>query len=290
MTPPTPASAHRAPVAISWRHRLVTAYCRQGEHPGKLRLLGWLRRLLAVPVVRTEVVPGVVMDLDDADYVQREILFSGGYELATLRLFDRLIADARGFLDIGGHHGQFTLRAARALAGRGGRVFAFEPTPANATALLHNAFLSGLDNIDLCTAALSDAPAILRMVQPHAANTGASRLSGDSAAPGEGPAIHVAVHPFGDFTALIPDAAYEVVKIDVEGHEARVLASLFASNAPRPRHIILEYSPGHFDYGLAEGLPAWLEHHGYTVRDVNGAPFTDPEHLSDSNLWAELRH
>lgn len=290
MTYPLPSSTRPAQAAIPWRHRLIAAYWRRGEHPSKLRLLGWLRWLLGVRAVRTAVVPGVVMELDDTDYVQREILFSGGYELATLRLFDRLVVDARGVLDIGGHHGQFTLRAARALTSRGGRVFTFEPTPDNASALLRNARLSGLDNIDLCTAALSDTPAILRMVQPHAANTGASRLSiGPSAASG-GVAIHVPVRPFGDFTALIPPEAFDLVKIDVEGHEARVLASLFASTAQRPRHIILEYSPVHFDYGLKEKLPAWLDRHGYTVRDVTGVPFTDPESLPDSNLWAELRH
>ena len=275
--------------AISWRHRLVAAYCRAAEHPGKLRLLGWLRGLLGVRAVRTEVLPGVVMELDDADYVQREILFSGGYELATLQLFDRLLANARGCLDIGGHHGQYTLRAARSLAARGGRVFTFEPTPANAAALLRNATLSGLSNIDLCSAALSDAPAILRMVQPHAANTGASRLASSTSAPAEGRSVYVAVRPFSDFVATIAPGAFDLVKIDVEGHEARVLASLFASTAPRPRHIILEYTPADFDYGLPEGLPAWLEHHGYVVHDVTGAPFSASQPLPDSNLWAELR-
>ena len=289
MNSTAPASARRVPAAISWRHRLVARYCRSPEHPGKRRLLGWLRWLLAVRTVRTEVMPGVVMELDDADYVQREILFSGGYELATLQIFDRLIANACGFLDIGGHHGQYTLRAARALASRGGRVFVFEPTPANAAALLRNAALSGLTNIDLCTAALSDVPAILRMVQPHAANTGASRLATAEAAPSDDLAIHVAVRPFADFIALIPPSAFDLVKIDVEGHEARVLASIFASTAPRPRHIFLEYTPVDFDYGLSEGLPAWLGGHGYVVRDVTGAPYSVSHPLPDSNLWAELQ-
>lgn len=97
MTDPLPSSTRPAQAAIPWRHRLVAAYWRRGEHPSKLRLLGWLRWLLGVRAVRTAVVSGVVMELDDTDYVQREILFSGGYELATLRLFDRLVVDERQF-------------------------------------------------------------------------------------------------------------------------------------------------------------------------------------------------
>jgi len=292
-SPLTPMGASSAvpdepkPCPISWRHKLIARYHRGPEHPSKRRLLRWLRRLLAVGTVRVEVGPGIIMELDEADYVQREILYFGGYERETLQLFDRLIANARGFLDIGGHHGQYTLRAARALAPRRGRVFAFEPTPANAAALLRNARLSGLGNIDVCTAALSDTAGILRMVQSHATNTGGSRLASQTTGTRGELAIHVAVHPFGDFVPIIPAEAFDLVKIDVEGYEARVLASLFASTAPRPRHILLEYTPVDFDYGLPEGLPAWLERHGYIVRDVTGAPFSPARPLPEANLWAE---
>ena len=277
------------PVSISWRHRLLIRYYRADDHPGKLRLLGWVKRFLAVDLLRVEVVPGVVMELDEDDYVQREIITKGGYELASLKLFDRLVAGARGFLDIGGHHGQYTLRAARALAARDGRVFTFEPTPANAAALLRNAALSGLTNIDLCTVALSDEPGILPMVQPTASNSGGSHLESGPAASSSALAIHVAVRPFSELAALVPATALDLVKIDVEGYEARVISSLFASSAPRPRHILLEYVPRVFDYGLTETLPVWLERHGYRVRTVTGESFSPGGLLPDDNLWAEFR-
>lgn len=276
------------PVSISWRHRLLTRYYRADEHPAKLRLLAWVKRILAVDAVRVEVVPGVIMELDENDYVQREIITKGGYELTSLKLFDRLVGGARGFLDIGGHHGQYTLRAARALAARNGRVFTFEPTPANAAALLRNAALSGLTNIDLCTVALSDEPDILRMVQPTASNSGGSHLESGIAAGSPGLAIHVAVRPFSELAALVPATALDLVKIDVEGYEARVLASLFATSTPRPRHLLVEYLPRVFDYGLPETLPVWLERHGYTVRTVTGEPFSPGVLLPDDNLWAEF--
>lgn len=284
---PAPSAPGLAP--IDWRHRLVARYYRAPEHRSRLRVLAALKRVLGVTNVRAEVTPGVVMELDDSDYVQREILFRGGYELETLKLFDRLIAGARGFLDIGGHHGQYTLRGARALAARGGRVFTFEPTPPNATALLRNARLSGLTNIDLCTVALSDAPGILRMVQPHATNTGGSHLDAGPAGEAAGNTIHVSVRPFADVASLVPAAAFDLVKIDVEGYEARVLDALFRSSAPRPRHMFFEYLPHLFDYGVPETLPVWLERHGYILRTVTGEPFAAGAKLPEDNIWAELR-
>lgn len=277
------------PSLLPWRHRLIARYCRSREHPARLRLIGWLKKLLGVGPVRVEVFPGVVMELDDRDLIQREILYEGGYERITLALFDRLMGSAGGFLDIGAHHGQYTLRAARALAPRAGRVFALEPTPANATALLRNAALSGLTNLDVCTIALSDTPGILRMMQPHDINSGFAQLAAAGRTGDDGIALHVSVRPFSDLVALVPPVALDVVKIDIEGFEARALGSLFASSARRPRHIITEYRPQDFDYGVEGGLPAWLERHGYRVRTVTGQDYSSTEPLPDDNLWAELR-
>lgn len=284
-----PGQTRPGPTQISWRHSLVAAHFLAREHPTKLRVQNWLRRFLAVHSLRIEVTPGVIMELDDTDTVQAEILAQGGYERETLKLFDRLMANARGFIDVGAHHGQYSLRAARALLPRGGRVFAFEPTPANASALLHNAGLSGLTNIDLFTFALSDNAAVLRMVTQYATNTGGARLFSDQDAPDRGVAVHVAVRPFAEVVGSIPAEAFDIVKIDVEGFEARVLTSLFATSAPRPRHILLEYAPRAFDYGLPEPLPAWLESHGYRVRTIAGEKITPGEVLPEDNLWAEFQ-
>lgn len=280
---------HFSPPRPDWRHRLIAGYIRGPDHRGKRRAVRWLRRRLKVETILLEVIPGVVMDLDPGDFVQHEIITKGGYELASLARFDRLLVNARGVLDIGGHHGQYTLRAARALAARGGRVFTFEPTPGNASALLRNATLSGLNNIDLCTVALSDSPGILRMTLDHMTNTGGSHLVADTAVASAGLATHVAVRSFADVAPLIPSTAFDLVKIDVEGYEARVLASMFASSGPRPRHLLCEYLPHLFDYGVPETLPTWLERHGYRVRTVTGEDFVPGAPLPEDNLWAELR-
>jgi hypothetical protein len=133
---------------IPWSHRLAVNFYRNHERTARLRLVRWLRRALALRTVRMSLRPGVVMELDDRDYVQREILHNGGYEMATLRRFEQLLTDTTHFVDIGAHVGQYSLFAARALAARG-RVFAFEPIAENASQLLRNAQLSRLENLEI---------------------------------------------------------------------------------------------------------------------------------------------
>jgi FkbM family methyltransferase len=289
MLPPG-TTVSTATCVIPWRHRLIARYYRAPEHPGRLRMIGWLKALLGVRVVRVEVVRGVVMDLDENDYVQREILFHGGYELATLACYDALLRDARGAVDFGAHMGLFTLRAARALAPRNGRVFAIEPTPAHSVALLHNAALSGLRNISLCTAACSDAPALLRMIAPHKENTGGSRLANDGTDDLRAIPLHVPVRPAGELVSIIPPACLDLVKIDVEGHEFRILRSLFAATAIRPRNIIFEFNPRDFNYGDPATELEWLRSERYALCDVSGKPFVAGAQLPDANLWAHLMH
>jgi len=276
------------PTHISWRHRLVAQYYRTPEHRGHLRLLNLLKDVLHINSVRVEVSPGVVMELDDRDYVQREILFKGGYEPATLALFDRLVASARGCLDIGAHHGQYALRAARSLAERGGRVVAVEPSPANGAALLRNADLSSLTNIDLFTCALARERAVMELAQPQPGNSGGTRLFQEGYRQQEGPTVHVAVHPFSDIAHLVPETALDLVKIDVEGLEGQMLTSLFATGA-RPRHIVLEYIPTAFDYGLGESIPVWLTSRRYRVRTIAGIDYHPEVAIPEGNLWAEAQ-
>lgn len=272
-----------------WRHRIVSRYCRAPEHRGRLRLIGWLKRLLRVKRVRVEVIPGVIMDLDERDYVQREILFRGGYETATLARFDRLLASARGCTDFGSHMGLYTLRAARSLAPRGGRVFCVEPTPMHAHVMLHNAALSGLRNIELCTAAVSDRPAILRMIAPHERNTGGSRLANGIDHDLRAIPLHVPVRPAADLAAIIPEECLDLVKLDIEGHEFRALQSLFGATATRPRDILLELRPPSLRDAAFEQDIAWLAREGYELLNVTGGPFSSATPGPEDNLWARRR-
>jgi len=252
----------------------------------KLRLLGWAKAALGVRDVRTQVRPGVTMDLDEHDFVQREILFHGAYERETIERFIRLIADATVFVDIGAHVGQYSLLAAAQLAGRGD-VFAFEPTPKTAARLLHNIALSGLTNVQVFTVGISDAAGFAHMAQPHALNWGGTQIQPGRPA-GGGHAIATA--PLAEIARFCGWRRIDIVKIDVEGHEPQVLRSLFAPGVPRPRHILLEFKPSWFEYeGRPANIPSVLAANGYRVRDVTGQDYVAGQELPDHNLWAEAK-
>lgn len=182
--------------------------------------------------------------------------------------------------------GLFTLRAARVLAERGGRVVAVEPTPTHAAMLLRNAGLSGLTNIDLFCGALSDFRSLAIMASPHHANTGGSRIKEENVADFRSIPIRVPVVPASDLVPVLPPRSLDVVKIDVEGQEFRVLRSLLGSTRRLPAHLIVEYVPEERRY---HGDLAWIRGLGYEILEVDGGPYSDEAPPLENNLWLRLR-
>lgn len=271
------------PAAPSFTERLVTRYYRGPEHPGRLRLIGWLRHLLHISTLRVSPHAGVVMELDETDYVQRQILLHGSYEPETLGLFERLLCDANNVCDVGAHVGLYSLVAARVLGNRG-RVWAFEPIPRHVEQLIHNARLSGLDNIEIVSCAVSDHSGAARMTTEDPAALGGHFHLDFTGADRTGQPVTCTT--FAELRSQFPAAGFELVKIDVEGHEAKVLASLFDSGMPYPKHLIVEYNPSFIGCDVAGGLPSFLQAHGYVVRDIHGAAFSPGQSLAEDNLWA----
>lgn len=108
-------------------------------------------------------------------------------------------------IDIGAHVGLLT----RQMQGNFDHVVAFEPQPENFLCLKHNATAATLYNI-----ALSNTEGLMSMVNPKASNSGAWECIPYEAESGK--AISSARL---DWFGLKPD----FVKIDVQGHEARVI-------------------------------------------------------------------
>lgn len=271
-------------------HRLAASLFRNRDRRGRIRLLSVIRERFGLRHIRVELANGVVMELDPEDQVQKEIICAGGYELQTLALFDSLLNDAEGFTDFGAHVGLYSLRAAQVLSTRGRRVFAIEPTLTNSRALSRNAELSGLRNIEICSAAFSDCMGIVRMVTPDEGNTGGSRLGTKENITRDSQTLplHVALLPASALASVIPAACLDLVKLDVEGHELRILRSLLSATTIRPRNILLEYLPGVFGNPPVEETEAdliWLASEGYEILDIHGALSTPPRKLTESNLW-----
>lgn len=92
----------------------------------------------------------VTFEFDLASDVQRHMhaVLSGGafYEPETTLLLLSVLRPGDRFVDVGGHIGYFSVIASQ-VVGAEGRVFTFEPAPANYTRLVRHLTLNACDNV-----------------------------------------------------------------------------------------------------------------------------------------------
>jgi len=133
------------------------------------------------------------------------------------------------YVDVGANNGFFySLQVARRHTGA--RVFAFEPDPQILPHLKRNVHQNGFDTqIEIIAQAVSDSPGQLRLT----AGLGASGYLLDDAAPD--PGIEVPVTTLDAFVQQRGLDRIDLIKVDIEGHEHRMLEG--------SRNVLLELQP-----------------------------------------------
>jgi len=109
--------------------------------------LRWVR-MMPLPVR----LPFGVWWLAEDDWLGKAIL-CGGLENAERSVVERILQPGMRVLDIGAHHGFYTLLASRKV-GAGGRVLAFEPSPRERRKLLRHLRLNRCTNVQVEDCAL----------------------------------------------------------------------------------------------------------------------------------------
>lgn len=159
---------------------------------------------------------GVLYELDISDLVEWAVYF-GLSEPARDTLLS-LPRPGDTVLDIGTNIGDVFLTCAR-LVGPNGRVIGFEPDPTNYRKCLRNLALNDLPNASVRNIGLGPAPADLRMVVNTVRNRGGNRISDDPLKEG----FTVKIIPLDEFVAQAALDRVDLIKIDVEGYELKVL-------------------------------------------------------------------
>jgi len=138
----------------------------------------------------------------------------GFYEKDKQELIDRLVKPGMRAFDIGANAGFYTLALSR-LVGEHGKVWAFEPLAENVVNLLKHVRANNCNNVALVQGALSDAAGISGF------NIGSNNCVG---ALGNSQGYLVPTMTLDGLLATGQIESPDIVKMDVEGAESRVLA------------------------------------------------------------------
>jgi FkbM family methyltransferase len=187
---------------------------------------------LAPKHIDSELVPGIRIDLDMRDNVQKETFWHGGRHEPHLRraLLDLCSSGATAFFDIGANFGFFSYYLLAHVPGL--EVHAFEPGERYPAQMLETKRKNGLDRFHIHRMGLGDVQGVLELLVDPVNSGNSSFMAGHpNRLEGVQPvAQKVPVMAFDDWVEqegpAAPATPSWVAKIDVEGFEMRVLTGM----------------------------------------------------------------
>lgn len=167
---------------------------------------------------RRSVRDGISYDLDISDLVDWYIHY--GFKEPARETLLALISEDAYVVDIGANVGQVTLHASK-LVGPKGRVLAFEPSPFNLGRLNANLKLNRAQNVTVEQLGLGDQAGSFLISSVDEGNQGMNRIVQQGT--GVGSTSKIQVTTLDTYVNEHRLAKVDVIKIDVEGFELKVL-------------------------------------------------------------------
>ena len=213
-----------------------------------------------------------IVVLNPNDPVVSGALHFGVYEKAETHFFESACRGGMTFLDVGANIGYYTALAARAV-GPNGKVVALEPDPESYSYLEKTIDANSVGNVKSFRVAASNAPANLPLFISKD-NRGDNRLYASADKRSQ---IEVEARPVDELLTENNISTVDLIKIDVQGYEPKVIAGLSETIARSPNLTILtEFWPK----GITEaGGEAKI-----FLDDLRTLGLTLYELLSDGNL------
>jgi FkbM family methyltransferase len=197
----------------------------------------------------------------------REVCFTGRYEPQETAVLRHLLRPGMTVVDVGANWGYFTLIGAH-LVGSTGRVLSVETDPRAARTVRANVSRNGLEWVRVYDMAASDAAGLLSFqeYETEAGDTGNFGIAQATRVASDRRQFKVVARALDDVLDEAGFAHVDVLKMDIEGGEARAIAGLRRRlSTNRIDCICMEVHPRHLkDLGSsAAQVIAELRSHGY---------------------------
>ncbi|CAE6869656.1 hypothetical protein R69746_08323 [Paraburkholderia aspalathi] len=161
------------------------------------------------------------------------IIMGGHWETNVERVMMSYVSPGMTALDIGAHFGYYTVKIGSKI-GSSGRLYSFEPNPEVNAMCLENIKINGLaSHVTLHKFALGDSEASALLTRSHS-NMASANLIGE-----QDPdySVEVQVKRLDD---VIPaDCSVDLIKLDAEGYEKRILDGAAATLLRSPQCAIM---------------------------------------------------
>jgi len=190
------------------------------------------------------------------------------YEEPVTRLLMRRLQSAKCFADVGTFVGYYSCIACKTMLH--GSIYAFEMDSQNYALLMKNVELNGCANIQAFNVAVMDVPGPVSYYADEDRLSAGWGVSNDVAAGREGLTSVSAISLDAFFAQR--DELPDVVKIDVEGAEAKVLSGMSHILKTKPPDLFIEIHPDKlpgFQSSLGE-IISMLVNLGYNLDEIVG--------------------
>jgi FkbM family methyltransferase len=209
-------------------------------------------------------------------HVDRNLL-SGAFEAAEILFVKKYLQPGMTVLDIGAHHGLYTLLASKRVGAKG-RVVAFEPSPRERKQLLWNVLLNFSFNVHIEPLALGKESSDADLHLVEGGEDGCNSLRPPVVSSSTRP-VRVKVAPLDEFLQRARIPAVDFVKLDVEGAELDVLkgAEKLLHGGARPVFLVEVYDIRTRPWGYdAREIVQFLSSAGFRWFQLTSAGFVEP--------------
>lgn len=200
---------------------------------------------------------GISYELDISDYMEWLVFY--GIQVEPRNVLYSLIKPGDVVFDVGANIGEVTLNSAK-IVGLSGEVHSFEPEPIVFSKISRNLSLNSFSNVNLNNFGLGNVEQQLYLTAQVENNRGGTRVQ-----PGTIDSDRVFISTIDIYTQQNRFAEVNLIKIDVEGYELKVLQGATNTIQQHKPTLFIEIDNDNLlDQGdSARDLVSFLEKNGY---------------------------